>query len=260
MRCLTLLLLAGLALAQEDEGGGGEKEAEEGGLGALAGLGWKAKPIDFAKVDRTIKKLPELKSQKPLYGLFLFGVEGETRVWAVLDMSGSASGVYDILHLDRNADGDLTGKDERFTGKDGKFAIGDFKEPGTDVVHKDFTITSTDSIRYEMKWAGGPRTMGCYGPSRETYVNFAPSPKEAPIFVPGTERPFEFEHWMSGTLKRGEATDFKVFMGNRGDRSGAFTCVDDKFLPAGARVLVQLVCRDSTDKERRLTAELAERC
>lgn len=65
---------------------------------------------------------------------------------------------------------------------------------------------------------------------------------------------------MSGTLKRGEENDFKVFIGNRGDRTGAFTCVDDKFLAAGERVLVQLVCKDAAGKERRLTAELAERC
>ena len=259
MRKLAFLLVfAVLAPAQEEEGALGE-EAAAGGLDALKGLDWKAKPIDFKKVDRTIRKLPELKSEKPLYGLFLFGVDGKTRVWAVLDGQQPAS--YDILYLDRNADGDLAGKDERFESKDGKFEIGDFKEPGTEVVHKNFTITWTkESIRYEMKWAGGPVTMGCYGPEPGSYANFGTSPKEAPIFVPGTERPFEFEHWMSGTLKRGETNDFKVFMGNKGDRTGAFTCVDDTFLPAGERVLVQLVCKDAAGKEQRLTAELAERC
>lgn len=259
MRRITFLLVfAALAPAQEEEGAG-EEEATAGGLDALGGLDWKAKPIDFKRVDRTIAKLPELKSEKPLYGLFLFGVEGETRVWAVLD--AKTPGAYDILYLDRNANGDLTGSDERFAGVEGKFTIGDFKEPDTEVVHKEFTITwMKESIRYQMKWAGGPVTMGCYGPTGESYAHFAPSPKEAPIFVPGTERPFEFDHWMSGTLKRGETNDFKVFMGNKGDRTGAFTCVDDKFLPAGERVLVQLVCRDGAGKEQRLTAELAERC
>jgi hypothetical protein len=254
MRKLALLFaFAAAALAQE----GDEEEAAAGGLDALGGLDWKAKPIDFEKVDRTIGKLPALK--KPLYGLFLFGVDGKTRVWAVLDASGD--GIHDVLYLDLNADGDLTGKDERFTGKEGKFEIGDFKEPGTDVVHKEFTITWTEkSIRYRMKWAGEHVTMGCYGPTGDTYANFAPSPKEAPIFVPGTERPFEFEHWMSGTLHRGQVNDFKVFLGNKGDRRGAFTCVDDKFLPAGEKVIAQLVCRDGAGKEQRLTWEMKERC
>lgn len=271
MRKLAFLLaFAVLAPAQEEEGAAGEEEAAAGGLDALGGLDWKAKPIDFKKVDRTIRKLPELKAEKPLYGLFLFGVDGETRVWAVLD--GKGPGPYDVLYLDRNADGDLTGKDERIAGEgrkgenDGQpwpvaFAIGNFQEPGTEVVHTDFTITwMRESIRYRMKWAGGPVTMGCCGPTAETYAHFAPSPKEAPIFVPGTERPFEFEHWMSGTLKRGEEKWFKVFMGNKGDRTGAFSCVDDKFLAADEHVLAQLAYRDGAGKEQRLVAELAERC
>ncbi len=260
MRKLALLLaFAVLAPAQEEEGRG-EEEAAAGGLDALGGLDWKAKPIDFTKVDRTIRKLPELKSEKPLYGLFLFGVDGETRVWAVLDATAKGK-EYDVLYLDRNADGDLTASDEKLAGEGGAFTIGKFEEPGTDVIHTDFTITWTkESIRYAMKWAGGPVTMGCYGPTRETYAQFGPSPKEAPIFVPGTDRPFEFEHWMSGTLARGAVTDFKVFIGNKGDRTGAFTCVDDKFLKAKERVLVQLVCRDAAGKEQRLTAELTERC
>jgi len=263
MRKLALLLLfAVFVCAQEEEGAPGEEEAEDGGLGALGGvLSRKPERIDFTKVDRTIRKLPELKSTKPLYGLFLFGVDGRTRVWAVLDASADTLGGSHILYLDRNADGDLTGKDERFRSKDGKFEIGDFTEPGTEVVHKAFRMTRHKAfVRYEMKWAGGAVIRGPYGPTGEQYANFGASPKEAPIFVLGTERPFEFEHKMSGTLKRGEANDFKVFMGNKGDRTGAFSSVDDKFLPQGERVLVQLVCKDVAGKEQRLTAELAERC
>jgi len=260
MRKLALVLLFAAFVCAQEEEGPGEEGAKSSGLDSLGGvLSRKPEPIDFKKVDRTIKKLPELRSQKPLYGLFLFGIDGETRVWAVLDATGPDA--YDILYLDRNADGDLTGKDERFTGEGGVFKIGKFREPGTDVVHTDFTITwRKESVFYEMRWAGGPVTMGCYGPSRDTYASFGASPKEAPILVPGTERPFQFEHWMSGTLKRGEENDFKVFMGNRGDRKGAFSCVDDKFLPAGEKVLAQLVCKDAAGKEQRLTWELKERC
>ena len=262
MRGLALLLLAGLALAQEDEGAGGEKEAADGGLGALAGTKWKAKPIDFKKVDRTIRKLPDLKAERPLYALFLFGVDGETRVWAVLDKSAKEKEALDVLYLDRNADGDLTGKDERFEGSaNGVFSIGDLAEPGTEVVHKDFVIQGAKgTFFYQLKWAGGTVLSGPHGPTGEESAPFGPSPREAPIFLLGTERPFDFEHWMSGTLRRGEATDFKVFIGNKGDRRGAFTCVDDKFLAKGERVLVQLVCSDAAGKERRLTAELLERC
>lgn len=259
MKRLGLVLaLAVLAPAQE-----GTEEATEGGLGALGGLGWEdaAKPVDFAKVDRTIRKLPELRAEKPLYGLFLFGIEGENRVWAVLDAADRGGKAYDVLHLDRDADGDLTEAGERIAATGGVFKIGDFREPGTDVVHTNFTITWTrESIRYSMKWAGGPVTMGCHGPSAGSCANFAPSPREAPIFVPGTERPFEFEHWMSGTLRRDQENFFRVFLGNRGDRPGAFTCVDDKFLAKDEFVLAELRYRDGAGKERRWLAKLTERC
>jgi hypothetical protein len=128
-------------------------------------------------------------------------------------------------------------------------------------VHTDFTITWTkESIRYSMKWAGDAVTMGCYGPAADTYANFAPSPREAPVFVPGTERPFEFEHWMSGTLRRGHENPFKVFVGNRGDRRGAFTCVDDGFLPKNEFVLAELRYVDGAGKEKRWLAKLTSRC
>jgi hypothetical protein len=262
MRSIGLLfLLATLAPAQEvEEGGAAGEEAAGGGLDALQGLDWTTEPIDFKKVDRTIRKLPGLLAKRPpLYGLFLFGPDGKRRVWAVLDATGE--GTYDVLYLDRNADGDLTAANERIAGEGGIFEVGDFTEPGTDVIHTGFRITWTkDGTRYRMKWGGGAITMGPYGPAPGTYADFAPSPAEAPIFVPGTERPFEFEHWMSGTLKRGQKTYFKVFMGNRGDRRGAFTCVDDTFLPKDEFVAAELRYRDGQGKEQRAIAELKERC
>ncbi|HEX5138885.1 MAG TPA: hypothetical protein VFY93_18085 [Planctomycetota bacterium] len=263
---LAFVLLSCVSVfAQDEEGVPGEEETEaaKGGLGALGGaLSRKPERIDFTKVDRTIRKLPPLKAENPLYGLFLFGVDGKARVWAVLDKSARERKEYDVLYLDRNADGDLSGKDERFEGGDaGVFAIGDFREPGTEVVHKALTIQrAKGTFFYRIQWAGKAVLSGPHGPTTEEGADLACSPAEAPVFFPGIERPFEFEHWMSGTLKRGEENDFKVFIGQRGDRRGTFTCVDDKFLPEGEKVLVQLVCRDTAGKERKLTAELAERC
>jgi hypothetical protein len=249
MRALALLLaLAASLAAQEEEGAGGE-EAKDGGLGALGGvLSGKPDPIDFGKVDRTIRKLPELG--KPLYGLFLFGIDGETRVWAVLDAGAKG---YDVLYLDRNADGDLTGKEERIAaGPDaGVFAIGDFKEPHTDVVHTGFTLTWTaEGVRWAMRWAGESATSGACA--------FEPTPKGAPIFVPGTERPFDFA-WAGGALERGKENDFRVRIGNRGDRDAAFSWVDETFLPEGEKVLVRLVCKDASGTERKLSADLRAR-
>ena len=204
----------------------------------------------------------------PLYGLFLFGKQGEKRVWAVLDKSAPDAKAYDVLYLDRNADGDLTGVDERLKGSvvpsvgRATFAIGKFRDPASEAVHTDFKLTyNPSSVSFSMRWRGKELTMGLYGPESSTYAKFAPTPKDAPVFVPGYDRPLEFEHWLSGTLPRDAVTDFKVFVGHRGSRRGAFCSSDDNFLPAGEYLLATLIYTSSVDgKRKRYQAKLTERC
>jgi hypothetical protein len=230
-------------------------------------------PIDFSKVPRTIGKLPECKASKPLYGLFLFGAKGETRVWAVLDKSRPDAQAFDLLYLDLNANGDLTDEGERFQGKvtnvvdeaHSTFTIGRFVQPGTPPesphVHTEFSITWTPNrVSYRMHWNGGPITMGCYGPDAESYGGFTTDPKTAPILVPGHDLPFQFETWCSGELERGRENTFKVFVGNRGSKKGAFSTVDDKFLMPDEFVIATLVYKDQTGKERNVRYELRGRC
>jgi hypothetical protein len=71
---------------------------------ATALTGWGA---DLTKIDRTIAKEPAYKS-KPKYCLLVFGPEAKTRVWLALDGN--------VLYVDRNGNGDLTEKGERFAG------------------------------------------------------------------------------------------------------------------------------------------------
>ena len=104
------------------------------------------------------------------------------------------------------------------------------------------------------------RTRGAYGPTPEDYGNFGRTLKAAPILVPGYDLPFQFEHWMSGTLQRGRSKDFKVFVGNRGSAKGQFSTVDDKFLPKREYVLATLIYTDTSGREQRYEAKLEERC
>ena len=64
---------------------------------------------DLSKTDRTIRKEPAYTAKQPLYGLAAFGPKAESRVWMVLDRSRPDADRYDLLHIDLNADGDLTG-------------------------------------------------------------------------------------------------------------------------------------------------------
>jgi hypothetical protein len=63
---------------------------------------------DLTKIDRAIAKEPAYQS-KPKYCLLVCGPEAKVRIWLVLD--------GDVLYVDRNGNGDLTEKDERFTCK-----------------------------------------------------------------------------------------------------------------------------------------------
>jgi hypothetical protein len=261
MRTVLLGLAVALGLRVGD--------AHDGGAVAKSSVG----PIDFAKVPRTIGKLPPLVAKVPLYGMFLFGPRGETRVWAVLDKSSASSAVYDVLHLDLNANGDLTDAGERFAAKletigDSKqctFDVGRFVQPGTAAgaprVHTGFSISwSPTWVSYHMNWSGGPITHGCYGPDGQSYGQFTADPATAPIVVPGHDLPFQFETWLSSTLVRGQENSFKVFVGNRGSVRGAFSSVDDKFLKPEEFVVATLLYKDRTGKEHSVRYELRERC
>jgi hypothetical protein len=217
-------------------------------------------PIDFKKVDRTIAKPPPV-SGEARYGIFLFGPNGEKRSFAILDKSRADAGDYDVLWFDLDADGDLAEEGERFASANGKFSLGDFTDPGSGARHRGFELAWTkEYVHFKMIWRGEKPTAGGYGPENGTYASFESTPQKAPIYVPGWDRPFEFEHWMSGTFKRGEETDFKVFVGNRGDRTGTFCSVDDRFLPATANPVATLIYTDAEGRERRTSWTLKKRC
>jgi hypothetical protein len=80
-------------------------------------LAGPALAADLTKIDRTIKKEPVYQSKSPKYGLLVFGPNAETRVWLVLDLGDPRehAPAKNILYVDRNGDGDLTGPGERIT-------------------------------------------------------------------------------------------------------------------------------------------------
>lgn len=231
------------------------------------------RPIDFQKVDRTPPKLPPSKATRQ-YGIYLFGDDGQHRVWAVLE-SDQGKGPPTRLYFDRNGNGDLTEAGECIDGErvkrdggellestDVKFTLGDYRSPGSDAVHKDFTVTWTakSGVRFRTLWRGEKVSFGGYGPSRETYAGFGDSPQQAPVFVPGWDRAFQFERWIAEPLKRGGKVDFKVFVGNRGDRVGTFSAVDDEFLAAGEYAVATLFYRTKDGKQATARYDLKERC
>src|SRR5262249_11862484 len=92
------------------------------------------RPADLAHIDRKIAKEPHYQHQ-PKYALAVLGPEARFKVWLVSD--------GDVLYVDKNGNGDLTGNGERFVRKEGgqefQFKVGDIKVG--DQVYRDLTVS-----------------------------------------------------------------------------------------------------------------------
>lgn len=223
---------------------------------------------DWSKIERRIAKEPSYKSKQPLYGLYVFGPEAKTRVWAILDKSKPDAADYDILYFDRNADGDLTAANERLEGKVGPgqvtFSIGSFTDPVSKQKHTEMSIArhsgGNPMIMLRMKWCDKVLIRGGYAPHVGPYTQFAKTPAKAPVLWPGADGPFSFQFWQLAPLSIGAADDVRVFLGHRGQGRNTFCAVPDTFLPKDVAVLATLVYTDKDGKERRARSELRERC
>src|SRR5438552_17526141 len=109
-----------------------------------AAPGGSAELPDLGKLDRHIPKQPAYTAKQPLYGLLVFGPRADKRVWIVLDSSKPGPGRYDVLYVDRNADGDLRAPEKRLLAKSLEghpvFDLPEFKDPATGAIHTDFHV------------------------------------------------------------------------------------------------------------------------
>jgi len=221
---------------------------------------------DLAMIDRTIRKEPTYTSKQPLYGLAVFGPKAQARVWMVLDKSKPDADDYDVLHIDLNADGDMTGPGERLTfDEDFRFRVADFKDPATGVKHRNFNLRflkkGEPEVMLSLQWRDQFRFGGGYPENPDDgYLRFAPKPADAPILWVHGDAPFRFQRWYGGKLTIGGDRDFKVFLGQPGLGRSSFCAAQEHFLPAGESVKATLIYRDAKNKEQRLVCELKERC
>jgi hypothetical protein len=235
-----------------------------------------ASPPDLSKIDRHIAKDPKYTAEHPLYGLYVFGPQAKTRVWAVLDKSSRNATVYDVLYFDRHADGNLTAVDDRIEGRvspggEVTFTIGDLVDPITGDHHTEVLLrreAPRDSlakdpdrdVRFVMKWRGQTEVQGGYPSAVGPYTRFAPAPADAPVMWPGAEGPLTFQFWELKPLAIGQPGDVRVFLGHQGNGPGTFFALPQTFLPPTVPVLATLIYTDKTGKERWAQSELRERC
>jgi hypothetical protein len=219
---------------------------------------------DLSRVDRTIRKQPAYVAKKPLYGLALFGPRAEKRVWLVLDKSKPDAPAYDVLHIDRNADGDLTGPGKRIKAEGGDFKLGEFTDPATQAKHTEFTVRvsgTEPTVMLSLRWRGKLKFGGGYPEDADSgYMRFAAKPEDAPVVWVHGDAPFRFQRWYGGELPIGGSEELMVFLGQPGRGPSTFAAAQEHFLPPGEIVLATLIYRDTMGKEQRLVCELKERC
>lgn len=226
---------------------------------------YAAEMPDLTRVDRPLHKQPVYHSKRPLYGVAAFGPKADKSVWLVLDQSKADSTEYDVLYIDRNANGDLTDTGERLTlDEDGRFRLPTFIDPATGVQHGEFTVRTREkepTVMLSIKWRGETRFGGGYPQDPEKgYMTFASRPEEAPILWVQADAPFRFQRWFGRELHIGKSDDFKVFLGQPGHGHAAFFAAQVHFLPEKDWVRATLLYRDKQGKEQRAVSELRERC
>ncbi|HUG91592.1 MAG TPA: hypothetical protein VML55_12195 [Planctomycetaceae bacterium] len=227
-----------------------------------------AEPPDLSSIVRSISKEPAYSAEKPLYGLYVFGPEAKTHVWAVFDKSDAEAETYDVLYFDRNANGDLTEPDERIEGSGADanltFDIGDFTDALAGQTHTGLNMSrrtgQNPMVMFRMNWCDKVMVRGGYAPEPGPYTEFAESPEDAPVLWPGADGPFSFQFWTPSPLTIGREDDVRVFLGQRGHGPSTFCAVPDTFLPKEIPVLATLVYTDANGKEQRARSELRERC
>jgi hypothetical protein len=233
--------------------------------------------VDFAKIDRNIAKEP-LYVAKPLYALFLMDADGRSRHWAVLDKSKSDLPYYDVLYFDTTGNGDLTEKSKRFVGKYDKalepagmgltIRLGDLKVPGTELVHRNFLISTTPKngwkgIWFQMKWNGKTEVSGGYNRVGFDTTQYSPSPKTAPVLWPCPVAKLTFGIWGEAnvTLPIGEATQVNFLVGNWGSGPDTMCVVDEHFLvPDKDRLFATIIAKDAGGREVKERTQIKEHC
>jgi WD40 repeat protein len=218
----------------------------------ILGLVEQVFAADLTKIDRTILKLPPLRTEHPEYCLLVFGPDAHKRVWLVQD--------GDVLYVDGN--GDLTEPDERITAdpeygnpEEGVFQFKAGNLPDGKLLHKDlrvytsnlsFRINSDPNVKHLLeanpKWRAhsiridveipGQRGGGFDGRVSQTagvrdmngLLQFAARPEDAPIIHFGA--PWEITFYGTEDWHIGKVEEATLAVGTPGLGFGATAFVE----------------------------------
>jgi hypothetical protein len=227
---------------------------------ALVLLVSPASAFDLAKIDRRLDKEPRYQNQ-PQYCLLVFGPQAEHRVWLALD--------GEVLHADRNGNGDLTDNGEALRGADGPGGSRVFQAevrtgPGAEVERVLLTVRVSERRKapaHCFLTVAGEGTRKQYaGFDEGDPLHFANHPREAPVIhfggcltirVRGDPR----------LARGGQPTELYAMIGTPGLGHGSFAALDYKGFPDGVSPVAEVAFpgRERGAKPITVKAALSER-
>ncbi len=231
-------------------------------LGLLVGAGpvrSAENPVDLSRIERTIAKEPAYRSKAPKYCLVVIGRQAATRLWLVLD--------DDVLYVDRNGNGDLTDRGERFPEKGGSasltFQLDEVIEADGKTRHTNLSvICGKESVCVMLTVAG-------LGWQSADQVRFADRPQDAPIVHfngPLTPRRYDPEQQAgrgAERLLRGEKpTELAFTLGTPGLGEGTFAGIGNDHVPTDIFPVadIEFPGKAAGDKPIKARVVLTKRC
>lgn len=246
-----------------------------------------ASAADLPKIERTIAKEPKYQS-KPRYCLLVFGTDATMKVWLVLDGN--------VLYVDRNGTGDLTGADKQVRRAKtkgqvpGNFHCGDIVPADGKTGYRGLTVSGSPeegAMAIAVTLEGGHHQSA--GVDANGILMFAEGPERAPIvhfdgpltmgLLPATEciRTATFVkkgnrtevirattvRAMVPTFERGARdADLRVAVGTVGQGKGTFAALHHTGLAAGLHPVadVEFPNRVPAKGAIKITLALRHRC
>ena len=211
-------------------------------LAGLALCSMHVSAADLDKIDRTILKEPVYQSKAPKYCLLVFGPEAKTRVWVVLD--------DDVLYVDRNGNGDLTEKGERFVERNVAdlgdiFEVGDILEPDSKIKHTDLRIRrlmGSEGMALMMSIMIEGKRKHIVKGGLWPFLILADKPQAAPIIhfnAPLTIIP-DTHLELTRAQKGEENAELEIYVGTRGLGRGAVVSVGIDAIPQNIHPLAEI--------------------
>jgi len=214
-----------------------------------------ARAVDYDKIERRLVKEPAYRTKAPKYALLLFGPEARLRVWLVMD--------GEVLYVDRNGNGDLTERGERFDKeaacKDVKISDPDGKTKYVIRSVKSDYSTYTAAAQRKREAAGIPPelmvTVEITGPvGYWQYCDvqqMRDEPQQAliahfhgPLTIGPREINWKLPEWP--VLRDGSrATELQCVIGTMSEKQGCWVAVqtqkgDECLFPKGVRPIAQI--------------------